>query len=141
MCALCTATWSTKIGLKKPRSSIKKKRLIQLQINMTIQILHYEFLGPIKLAEWGPPMSEVVFVILARNKDIFNIIYIDQSEKTNETDFFTKNKKFKCWLTHTGSEDNLYLSIYPMIGSDEKERNRIVNKALEQYKPICNVED
>ena len=60
---------------------------------MTIQILHYEFLGPIKLTEWEPPMSEVVFVILARNKDIFNIIYIDQSEKTNETDFFTKNKK------------------------------------------------
>jgi hypothetical protein len=108
---------------------------------MTIQILHYEFLGPIKLAEWGPPMDEVVFVILARNKDVFNIIYIDQSEKTNETDFFTKNKKFKCWLTHTGSEDNLYLSIYPMIGSEEKERRRIVNKALEQYKPICNVED
>ena len=108
---------------------------------MAIQILHYEFLGPIKLSDWGPPMSEVVFVILARNKDIFNIIYIDQLEKTNETDFFTKNKKFKCWLTHTGSEDNLYLSIYPMAGSEEKERNRIVNKALEQYKPICNVED
>ena len=108
---------------------------------MAIQILHYEFLGPIKLSDWGPPMSEVVFVILARNKDIFNIIYIDQLEKTNETDFFTKNKKFKCWLSQTGSENNLYLSIYPMVGSDNKERQRIVNKALEQYKPVCNMED
>ena len=108
---------------------------------MTIQILHYEFLGPIKLADWGPPMSEVVFVILARNKDTFKIIYIDQLEKTNETDFFTNNKKFKCWLTYAGSEDNLYLSIYPMAGSDKEERQRIVKKALEQYKPICNVED
>ncbi len=108
---------------------------------MTIQILHYEFLGPIKLVEWGPPMEKVVFVILVRNKDTFNIIYIDQLEKTNENDFFTKNKKFKCWLEHTGTGDNLYLSIYPMIGSEEKDRIRVVNKALERYKPICNVED
>lgn len=108
---------------------------------MTIQILHYEFLGPIKLADWGPPMSEVVFVILARDKDTFKIIYIDQLEKTNENDFFTKNKKFKCWLTYAGSENNLYLSIYQMAGSEEKERQRIVNKALEQYQPICNVEN
>ena len=56
---------------------------------MTIQILHYEFLGPIKLAEWGPPMEEVVYAILARTKDRFNIIYIDETEKTDKSDFFT----------------------------------------------------
>ena len=108
---------------------------------MTIQILHYEFLGPIKLDEWGPPMDKVVFVILDRNKDLFNIIYIDQSEKTTENDFFTKHKKFKCWINHAGSERNLYLSIYPMMDSDEKERQKLVNKALERYKPVCNMED
>jgi len=67
---------------------------------MTIQILHYEFLGPIKLSEWGPPMDKVIFVILAREKDTFNVIYVEQSEKTDKNDFFTKNEKFKCWLTH-----------------------------------------
>ena len=108
---------------------------------MTIQILHYEFLGPIKLDEWGPPMDKVVFVILSRNKDLFNIIYINQSEKTNDTAFFIKHKKFKCWLTHAGSEKNLYLSIYLMPESDEKERQKLVNKALARYKPICNLED
>lgn len=108
---------------------------------MTIQILHYEFLGPIKLDEWGPPMDKVVFVILSRNKDLFNIVYIDQSEKTNDADFFTKHKKFKCWINHTGSEKNLYLSIYPMLNSDENERQKLVNKALERYKPVCNMED
>ena len=108
---------------------------------MTIQILHYEFLGPIKLDEWGPPMDKVVFVILSRNKDLFNIIYIGESEKTNATDFFTKHNKFKCWITHAGSEKNLYLSIYPMYDSDEKERQKLVNKALERYKPVCNMED
>lgn len=119
----------------------KKEKTDYFTKIMTIQILHYEFLGPIKLDEWGPPMGKVVFVILSRNKDLFNIIYIDQSEKTNDTDFFTKHKKFKCWITHTGFEKNLYLSIYPMSDSDQKERQKLVNRALERYKPICNMED
>jgi len=108
---------------------------------MTIQILHYEFLGPIKLAEWGPPMDDVIYVIFSREKDTFNIIYVSQSEKTDKIDFFTKNEKFKCWLTHAGSEDNLYLSIRLMPNSDETDRERIVSKTISQYKPICNMED
>jgi len=108
---------------------------------MAIQILYYEFLGPIKLSEWGPPMDEVVYTIMARDKDTFKIIYIDQTEKTNELDYFKKNDKFKCWLDNAGSENNLYLSIYPMADSEEIERKKIVSKAIEKYKPICNMED
>ena len=108
---------------------------------MTIQILHYEFLGPIHLDEWGPPMDKVVFVILSKIKDFFNIIYIDQLDKTTSSDFFTKHQKFKCWINHGGIEKNLYLSIYPMENSDEKERKKLVSKALERYKPVCNLEN
>jgi hypothetical protein len=108
---------------------------------MTIQIIHYEFLGPIKLDQWGPPMEDVIFVILAREKDAFNIIYVNESEKTNKNDFFIKNKKFKCWISHAGSEKNLYLSIYLMPDSDSKDRQRIVNKVISHYKPICNLQD
>jgi hypothetical protein len=105
---------------------------------MTIQILHYEFLGPVKLSEWGPPMEEVVYVIMGRSEDSFKILYANQSEKTKETDFFTKNDKFKCWITHAGSEDNLYLSIYPMPDSDKDTRQKIADKTIGKYKPICN---
>ena len=105
---------------------------------MTIQILQYEFLGPIKLSEWGPPMDEVVYIIMGRFKDTFKILYVEQSEKTKETDFFTKNDKFKCWITHAGSEDNLYLCIYPMSDSDQNNRQKIVNKTIGKYNPICN---
>ena len=108
---------------------------------MTIQILHYEFLGPVKLSEWGPPMDDVIYAIMSRDKDTFNVTYLGQSEKTDKNDFFTKNEKFKCWLTHAGSENNLYLSIYLMPNSDEKDRQRIVDKAVSHYKPICNLED
>lgn len=108
---------------------------------MTIQILHYEFLGPIPLSEWGPPMEEVVYIIFEREKDRFNMLYVDQCEKTEEKDFFTKNDKFKCWISHAGSEKNLYLSILPMFKSDKEERERVVYKTISKYVPICNTEN
>ena len=108
---------------------------------MTIQILHYEFLGPIKISDWGPPMDETVYVIMGRSEDNFKILYVDHSEKTKETDLFTKNDKFKCWITHAGSENNLYLSIYPMPDSDKNSRQKIVDKTIGKYNPICNASE
>jgi len=55
----------------------KKQKLETIPNHMAIQILYYEFLGPIKLSEWGPPMDEVVYAIMAREKDTFKIIYLD----------------------------------------------------------------
>ena len=86
-------------------------------------------------------MGSVVYIILGRSDDTFNILYAGESQKTEETDFFTKNDKFKCWLTHAGSEDNLYLAIFPMDGSEEKDRAAVVNKTIAKYKPICNLEN
>ena len=105
---------------------------------MPIQILQYEFLGPIKLSEWGPPMEEVAYILFAKNKDVFNIIYVGESGKTEESDFFTKNERFKCWLSNAGGEDNLYLSIYPMWESNSSERSQLVRKVISKYKPVCN---
>ena len=105
---------------------------------MSIQILQYEFLGPIKLSEWGPPMDRVVYIIFSKNKDVFNMVYVAESEKTESEDFFTKNDQFKCWLSYTGKEENLYLSIYPMWESSQSQRNQLVKKIISKYKPVCN---
>ena len=105
---------------------------------MAIQILQYEFLGPIKLSEWGPPMDRVVYIIFSKNKDVFNIIYVAESEKTESKDFFSKNDQFKCWLSYTGKEEYLYLSIYPMWESSQSQRNQLVKKIISKYKPVCN---
>ncbi len=107
---------------------------------MTIQILHYEFLGPIKISEWGPPMDEVVYVLFGKIKEGYTMIFTDQTEKVTEDNFFIKNEKFKCWLQHAGSESQLYLSIYPMWNSEKDDRERIVQKIISKYKPVCNVE-
>ena len=86
-------------------------------------------------------MEEVVYIIFERDKDRFNILFVDHSEKTDEKDFFTKNEKFKCWISHAGSENNLYLSILPMSNSDKEERERIVYKTISKYNPVCNAEN
>ena len=105
---------------------------------MSIQILQYEFLGPIKLSEWGPPMDRVVYIIFYKNKDVFNMIYVAESDKTEAQDFFIKNDQFKCWMSYAGNEEDLYLSIYPMLESSQPQRNQLVKKIITKYKPICN---
>lgn len=108
---------------------------------MSIQILQYEFLGPIKLEEWGPPMEKVVYLILSRVKDTFNTIFVSECEKTNENGFFTQNSAFKCWVENSGSEKSLYLAILPMFDSDLSHRKQVVSKILTRYHPVCNMKD
>ena len=107
---------------------------------MTIQILHYEFLGPIKISEWGPPMDKVVYIIFGRDKSGFIPLYVNESDKTEQDDFFTKNDNFKCWIQHAGNEDLLYLSILPLWESEEQERKRIVDKIISKYRPLCQID-
>ena len=116
----------------------KEKKLGILSNLVPIQILQYEFLGPIRLSEWGPPMEEVVYILFAKNKDVFNIIYAGESGKTEASDFFTKNEQFKCWLSNAGGENNLYLSIYQMWESNQSARKQLVHKIVDKYKPVCN---
>lgn len=83
-------------------------------------------------------MEEVVYIIFEREKDRFNILYADQCEKTEEKGFFIKNEKFKCWISHAGSENNLHLSILPMWKSTKEQREQIVHKTISRYHPVCN---
>ena len=109
-------------------------------MSLAIQILHYEFLGPIEISEWGPPMNKLIYLLFSKTKNGFNMLYASQVKKTEKTDFFIQNEKFKCWLQHAGSEDLLYLAIYPMPDSEESDRERIVPKIISKYRPPCNTE-
>ncbi|MFQ5496472.1 MAG: hypothetical protein ACE5DU_01155 [Nitrosopumilus sp.] len=106
---------------------------------MSIQILQYEFLGPIPLNEWGPPMEKLVYLILSKDQDKFNILYIGDCEKTDEKSFFVQHPNFKCWVEKSGSEASLYLAILPMSESDEEKRKIVLKKILSRYNPPCNL--
>ena len=84
-------------------------------------------------------MEKVVYLILSRKKDTFNVIYADDCEKTTENGFFTQNIRFKCWLDEAGSEQFLYLAILPMFDSMPKQRKQVVSKIIARYKPACNM--
>ncbi len=106
-------------------------------INLSIQVLQYEFLGPVPLSEWGPPMEKTVYLVMAKKKDTFSIVYAGDCKKTQNPDFFTKNERFKCWL-ECGMESSLYVAIYPMFERDDSERDRLVEKIISRYRPACN---
>jgi len=108
---------------------------------LAIQILQYEFLGPIKLEEWGPPMEKVVYLILFRERDCFNIIYAGTCEQTSYDEFFSKHSSFNCWIEKIGSKNLLYLAILPLFESGNDERKKILDKIILRYKPSCNLED
>lgn len=116
----------------------KKKRKYCHSFLVSIQILHYEFLGPIPLSEWGPPMEKLIYLIMTRERDQFTVLYADQCEKTEAKDFFVKNPKFKCWISNAGSEENLYLAIYPMSEQGMADRMRILEKIILRFIPPCN---
>jgi predicted RNA-binding Zn-ribbon protein involved in translation (DUF1610 family) len=108
---------------------------------LSIQILQYEFLGPIPLGEWGPPMEKLVFLIMFRDKDKFKIIYVGNCEKTDDKSFFVQHSHFKCWLKQSKSEKSLYLAILPMFESSNEHRQNVFNNIMTRYKPPCNLAD
>lgn len=117
------------------------KRKYSKILLLSIQILQYEFLGPIPLEEWGPPMEKLVYLILSRDKDKFNIIYAGECGKTDDKAFFVQHSGYKCWIQHSGSEKSIHLAILPLFEFSDEHRQNILNKILIHYKPVCNSED
>ncbi len=114
-----------------------KRKYLKIH-SLSIQILQYEFLGPIPLEEWGPPMEELVYLILSSDKDKFNILYVGKCEKTDDESFFTQHSRYSCWTDNMGYGKSLFLAILPLFESDDAKRQNIVNKIISLYKPVCN---
>jgi len=108
---------------------------------LSIQILQYEFLGPIRLEEWGPPMEKLIYLILSEDKDKFNILFVGECDKTDDESFFVKHPSYKCWIQHSRSEKSLHLAILPMFESNGDRRKNVLNKIVTSYKPACNSAD
>ena len=100
--------------------------------------MQYEFLGPVLLENWGPPMEKTIYAILSRDGDKFNIIYVGDCQKTSEKSFLTQHENFKCWNANAGLQKSLYIAIHPMFESDDFARQNVVNKIIKNYKPACN---
>jgi hypothetical protein len=85
-------------------------------------------------------MEKVVYLIMSRQKDSFNIIYAGDCEHAADEGFFTNHPSFKCWTEQSGPEKLLYIAILPMFESGNDERKQILDKIITRYHPICNLE-
>lgn len=101
-----------------------------------MQILQYEFLGPVPVSEWGPPMKNLVYVLLAADGEKFSIIYAGQCASSDDPAFLTSNPGFKCWMERAGAEKNLHIAVLPV--AEEEDRGRVVRAILQKYSPPCN---
>ena len=88
--------------------------------------------------EWGPPMENVIYAMLARQKDQFHLVYVDVCESTQEASFFVSNPDFKCWMEKARSEQNLYVAILPMFDADAGGRKHVRDRLVLALRPPCN---
>lgn len=107
-------------------------------MTLSIQILQYEFLGPIRLADWGPPMGKLIYLVMLRDKDRFNMLYAGDCEETYDGAFFVQHERFKCWVERAGSDAALYLAVFPMKDSDTGQRQAVLGRIISSYRPPCN---
>jgi len=83
-------------------------------------------------------MEKVVYLIMSRQKDSFNIIYAGDCEQTSDGNYFTNNTNFKCWTAQ--SNGSPYLAILPMFESENDARKNVLDKIIARYHPVCNLE-
>ena len=83
-------------------------------------------------------MEKLVYLIMSRDKDKFNLIYVGDCEKTEDKSFFVQHSQFKCWVEQSGSEKSLHLAILPLFDSPDDYRKGVIQRIMERYKPPCN---
>jgi hypothetical protein len=72
--------------------SQKGKNQPKLTHIMTIQILSYEFLGPIRLSEWGPPMEESCILFYQKTRRHFRYSMLTSLAKPTMWVFLQKTR-------------------------------------------------
>jgi hypothetical protein len=65
-------------------------------------------------------------------------IYFGQTGNFAERGFIKSHEKYKDWIREVAEEENIFIAIYPMLGSTEEERKTIETELIDQYQPACN---
>ena len=109
-------------------------------MNMTFD--EHEFSEPTQIAKWEPSESAGLYVIL--KPDLYSSplplkpIYFGQTGNYAERGFIKSHEKYKDWIREVVEEENIFIAIYPMLGSTEEERKAIESKLINMYHPVCN---
>jgi len=110
---------------------------------MTINWMNKPFNGPFSLNYWEPPNKPAIFAIMMKpepqkSPTSFRILYFGKSFRLSDMRFYLKQKKLKCWTNYSQTTDNLYIAFFEMPKSSMDERENLLTKLINQYKPVCN---
>ena len=109
---------------------------------MNIIFDEHEFSKPIRIAKWEPPKAAGLYVILkvdlSRSPMPFKSIYFGQTGNFAERGLLKSHENYKYWIKEAGSEDGIFIAIYIMLGSTEKERKTMEAELIDKYQPVCN---
>jgi len=109
---------------------------------MNIIFDEHEFSKPTRIAKWEPPKAAGLYVILKPDLSSSPIplkpIYFGQTRNFAERGFLKSHENYKYWVKEAGSEDGIFIAIYIMLGSTEKERKTMEAELIAKYRSACN---
>jgi hypothetical protein len=109
---------------------------------MAIRYGGYVFDAPAPVARWSAPHRAGVYAILVADQTYqpmpFRVIYFGESGNMSERRFFRGHPKYSCWIREAGSEQSLYIAVYPMPVSTREQRRAVAVGLISEIGPVCN---
>lgn len=113
-------------------------------MKMTKTFGKYEFSKPLKIIKWEPPELSGLYAILKPDIHAEGLpvtpIYFGQTGNFAERGFIKSHEKYKDWIREAFEEEHIFIAIYLMPDSTEKERKVIEAELVKEYNPVCNRE-
>ena len=109
---------------------------------MAIRYGGYVFDAPAPVARWSAPHRAGVYAILVADQTYqpmpFRVIYFGESGNMSERGFLNGHPKYSCWIREAGSEQSLYIAVYPMPESTPEHRRAVAGGLISEIGPVCN---
>lgn len=99
------------------------------------------FDGPFQINDWDPPNRAGIYAIMYK-KDVsgylYSLVYIGEAGNLNDRGFYQSHHRYNCWISHAGSESNIYIGTYLMPNSTDEQRREIEGGLINRLDPACN---
>ena len=109
---------------------------------MAIRYGDYVFDAPAPVAPWSAPHVAGVYAVLVADQTCqpmpFRVIYFGESRNMSARGFFRGHPRYPCWIREAGSEQSLYIAVYPMSESTPEQRRAVADRLISEIAPVCN---
>lgn len=104
---------------------------------MGITISGTVFDGPYPLSGWDAPGEPAVYCVLYKQAASWHLVYVGESDNLDAKSISSHPKR-GCWIDKAGSESDLYIAIYPVPDSTQRQRRGMETMIKIENEPPCN---